>query len=224
MPLKEKPMALEFYWFSGSCNSWRVHLALELKKVPYESHLLQFSKKEHKTADYLAINPRGKVPAVRDGSFTLTESLAILLYLDRRFPEPAVFGKTAEEGGQILRRALDLIFYFEPIVDRIAVPIYRAQVDPEPVKTAAQEAHRELSLLDTALTAAPFLAGQSVSAADFTAFPFVQQLLRASGKEVARPLELGFLPLEAQHPALAAWVKRIEALPGYERTYPPHWR
>jgi hypothetical protein len=41
---------------------------------------------------------------------------------------------------------------------------------------------------------------------------------------VARPLELGFLPLETTYPALAAWVKRIEALPGYERTYPPHWR
>ena len=46
----------------------------------------------------------------------------------------------------------------------------------------------------------------------------------ASGKEVAKPLGLGFLPLEAAYPAIAAWVKRIEALPGYERTYPPHWR
>jgi len=217
-------MPLEFYWFSGSCNSWRVHLALELKKVPYESHLLQFSKKEHKTADYLAINPRGKVPAIRDGGFTLTESLAILLYLDRRFPEPAIFGKTAEEGGEILRRALDLVFNFEPILDRVAMPIYSGQVEPAAVKAAAEEAHRELALLDTLLTAAPFLAGPSISAADLTAFPFVQQLLRAAGKEVAKPLELGFLPLEVKYPALAAWVKRIEALPGYERTYPPHWR
>jgi len=217
-------MSLEFYWASGSCNSWRVHLALELKKVPYESHLLQISRKEHKSADYLAINPRGKVPAIRDGSFTLAESVAILLYLDRRFPEPALFGETPEEGGQILRRALDLIFYFEPILDRIAIPIYQGQVEPSAVKAAAEQAHRELALLDTALATSPFLAGQSISAADLTAFPFIQQLLRASGKEVARPLELGFLPLETNHAALAAWVKRIEALPGYERTYPPHWR
>jgi glutathione S-transferase len=217
-------MSLEFYWASGSCNSWRVHLALELKQVPYQSHLLQISKKEHKAADYLAINPRGKVPAIRDGSFTLAESVAILLYLDRRFPEPALFGETAEEGGQILRRVLDLIFYLEPVLDRVAIPIYSGRVEPAPVKEAAQEAHRELALLDTALTTAPFLAGQAISAADLTAFPFVQQFLRASSKEVARPLELGLLPLEASHPALAAWVKRIEALPGYERTYPPHWR
>ena len=44
-------MALDFYWASGSCNSWRVHLALELKKVPYEARLLQVSKKEHKSWD-----------------------------------------------------------------------------------------------------------------------------------------------------------------------------
>ena len=65
---------------------------------------------------------------------------------------------------------------------------------------------------------------QAISAADCTAFPFIQQLLRACGKEAARPLELGFLPLEASYPAVAAWIKRIDALPGYERTYPPHWR
>jgi glutathione S-transferase len=217
-------MPLEYFWFSGSCNSWRVHLALEIKKVPYESHLLQFSKKEHKTPDYLAINPRGKVPSIRDGSFTLSESVAILLYLDRRFPEPALFGKTAEESGQVMRRVLDLIFYFEPILDRVAVPIYRGQVEPDAVEAAAREMHRELALLEAALSSAPFLAGEAISAADCTAFPFVQQLLRASGKEVARPLDLGFLPLEATYPATAAWVKRIEALPGYERTYPPHWR
>jgi glutathione S-transferase len=217
-------MSLEFFWASGSCNSWRVHLALELKQVPYQPRLLQISQKEHKAAEYLAINPRGKVPAIREGSFTLSESVAILLYLDRKVPEPALFGKTAEEAGQVLRRTLELIHYLEPPLDRMAMPIYRGQVEPEVVKAAAREVHRELALLEAALTEAPFLVGPSISAADLTAFPFVQQVLRASGKEVASSLELGFLPLDRTYPATAAWVKRIEALPGYQRTYPPHWR
>jgi glutathione S-transferase len=38
------------------------------------------------------------------------------------------------------------------------------------------------------------------------------------------PLELGVLPLASTYPALAAWMARMEALPGYQRTYPPHWR
>jgi glutathione S-transferase len=186
------------------------------------------SKKEHKAADYLAINPRGKVPAFRDGGFSLRESVAILLYLDRRFPEPPLFGRTPEESGRVLRHVLELINYFEPALDRMIIPIAKGQVgtpsEREAIKAAAQDVHREVARLESALQDAPFVAGASVSAADCTAFPFVQQLLRASYRDAARPLELGFLPLESKYPALAAWCKRVEALPGYERTYPPHWR
>jgi glutathione S-transferase len=219
-------MSLDYYWASGSCNSWRVHLALEIKKVPYQAHLLTISKKEHKTADYLAINPRAKVPAIRDGQFTLYESQAILQYLDRKFPDPPLFGRTPEEAGLVMRWAMELVFYFEPILDRFAMPIYQGKVatESDAIKAAARDLRPELTRLETALASSPFLVGDAISAADCTAFPFVQQILRASGKEAARPLDLGFLPLEASYPAIAAWVKRIEALPGYERTYPPHWR
>lgn len=219
-------MSLEFFWFSGSCNSWRVHLALELKRVPYESRLLSFSNKEHATPAFLAVNPRGKVPAIREGAFTLAESMAILLYLDRKYPTPPLFGSTAEEAGQILRRALDLVYYFEPLVDRVVLPIYRGKADVEAaaIKAAAQELHVELHALETTLAGSPFIVGPALSAADLTAFPFVQQVLRAAGKPGTQALELGVLPLVATYPALAAWVARIEALPGYERTYPPHWR
>ena len=113
-------MALEYFWVSGSCNSWRVHLALELKRVPYEARLLAISKGEHKSPEYLAINPRGKVPAIRDGAFTLYESMAILLYLDRKYPEPPLFGRTPEEAGRVLRQALELVHHFEPKLDRVA--------------------------------------------------------------------------------------------------------
>ena len=70
-------MALEFYWGSGSPYSWRVLLALEYKGVPYESHVLQFSKQEHKSPQMLRMNPRGRVPVLRDADFVVYESLAI---------------------------------------------------------------------------------------------------------------------------------------------------
>jgi hypothetical protein len=40
----------------------------------------------------------------------------------------------------------------------------------------------------------------------------------------AAALSARFLPMERNYPALARWVSRVEAMPGYERTYPPHWR
>jgi glutathione S-transferase len=219
-------MALDYYWFSGSCNAWRVHLALELKRVPYQAHLLTFSKGEHKSPEYLAINPRGKVQAIKDGDFTLHESMAILLYLDRKYPDPPLFGRTAEEGGRILQQALELVHHLEPKLDRVAIPIYQGKVadNVQAIQAAAVEVHAELAKLEAVLADGLFLAGDAVSAADCTLVAFVQQLRRASGKDDARPLELGFLPLEARYPRLGAWLARMEALPGYERTYPPHWR
>jgi glutathione S-transferase len=219
-------MSLEFFWGSGSCNSWRVHLALEIKKLPYEGRLLQLSKREQKTPEYLAVNPRGKVPAIRDGDFQLSESVAILLYLDRKYPEPPLFGRTAEESGLVLRWVLDLINHLEPKLDRMAIPIYRGRVETEgeAIKVAAAEVRQELTALEASLGGAPFLVGDAISAADCTALPFIQHLLRAAGKEEARPLDLRLVPLEDSYPSLAAWVERMKGLPGYDRTYPPHWR
>ena len=57
-------MAITFYAGSGSPYAWRVWLALEHKQLPYDLKMLSFSNREHRAPEYLAINPRGKVPAL----------------------------------------------------------------------------------------------------------------------------------------------------------------
>ena len=96
-------MAIEVFWGSGSPYAWRVLLALEHKRLPYVSHLLQFSKQEHKSPQMLALNPRGRVPVLKDGDYVCFESLAILYYLDLKSPQPPIFGRTPEEAGTIMR-------------------------------------------------------------------------------------------------------------------------
>jgi len=64
-------MAIELYWGSGSPFSWRVMLTLEVKGLAYESKLLEFSKGQNKSPAYLRLNPRGKVPTLKDGDFVL---------------------------------------------------------------------------------------------------------------------------------------------------------
>src|SRR5512138_4014731 len=104
-------MTLEIYWGAGSPFAWRVMLAAELKRIPYESKLLEFSKAQNKTPEFLAMNPRGKVPVIRDGDFVLAESMAILAYLDRKHPEPPLLGRTAEEAGRIWETVFELESY-----------------------------------------------------------------------------------------------------------------
>ena len=97
-------MALEIWWGSGSPYSWRALLALEYKQLSYESHLVQFAKQEHKAPALVKMNPRGRVPVLKDGDYVCFESLAILHYLDRKYPERPLFGRTAEEVTRVVSR------------------------------------------------------------------------------------------------------------------------
>ena len=106
-------MAIDLYWGSGSPFSWRVLLALELKQLPYTSHLLQFSKQEHKSPQMLALNFRGRVPVLKDGDYVVFESLAVLFYLDRKYPDPPLFGRSPEEAGVIMRVICEYQAYTE---------------------------------------------------------------------------------------------------------------
>ena len=107
-------MALELWWGSGSPYSWRALLALEYKKLPYVSHLVQFAKQEHKSPQMLQMNPRGRVPVLKDGDYVCYESLAILQYLDRKYPDRPLLGTTPEEAGAIMR-----------VISGLALPIFR---------------------------------------------------------------------------------------------------
>jgi glutathione S-transferase len=219
-------MALEIYWGSGSPFAWRVMLTLEVKRLPYESRLLEFSKEEHKSPGYLKLNPRGKVPTLKDGDFALYESLAIMSYLDRKYPDPPIFGTTPQETGLIWREISETDSYLGEPGAKIVRPVFfgKGLEKTEEIQEAATTIRRELKRIDTTLANSAWLVGAEISAADIALFPLIQILLRAASKEAAKPLNLGFFPLAQGYPNIAAWVKRLEAIPGYERTYPPHWK
>src|SRR5262245_22178775 len=219
-------MAIELYWGSGSPFAWRVLLTLEVKGLAYESKLLEFSKGEHKTPAYLRLNPRGKVPALKDGDFVLYESLAIMSYLDRKYSDPPMFGNTPEETGLIWRAIAECESYMVSGGDKVVRPIFFAKgLDKvEEIQHAAQTVRQELRMIDARLAGSQLLVGDKSSAAVIVLVPLVQLLLRAASKAAAEPVKLGFLPLDQTFPNLARWVQHIEALPNYHRTYPPHWR
>jgi glutathione S-transferase len=219
-------VAIEVFWSSGSPFSWRVLLALEVKQLPYRSHVLELSRRDHKRPDYLALNPRGQVPTLRDGDYVVHESIAILAYLDRAYPQTPLFGTTPQETGDVWRAVCETVAYFEQPTDAFILPIYFGQSveKADQIRATLAPIHAELARLEITLRDRPWLAGGGLSAADLAAFPLVMSLLRAAGKPAAAAFPHQLTPFATRFPALASWVARVEAVPGYERTYPPHWR
>jgi glutathione S-transferase len=224
-------MTLAIYWGSGSPNAWRVLLAAEALRLPYESKLLEFSKGQHKTPEFLALNPRGKVPVLRDGDFVLYESLAILGYLDR-LAAGALYGSTPSEVGLTHQIISEFECYVrEPLtrVVRHLLAVAGAPATPltptvDQAEAANETVRVELAALAGFLKSRSWLARERFSAADAAIYPYARLLLRAVSKAEARARELSLFPFFDAFPELAPWFARIEALPGYERTYPPHWR
>lgn len=201
-------------------------LALAAKGLDYEPKRLDNARREQKSPEFLAINPRGQVPVLTDGETTVAETLAILTYLDGLQSEPPLFGGSATETARIWQSICECDAYLRDPVGDISRPLFRGKGAEfaEQISKAAETVRAELAPLETRLSTDSWLAGESLSAADLVAFPVVMQLLRAAGRDEAAPLDLAVFPLEDHFPNLAAWKARIEALQGYDAAYPPHWK
>jgi glutathione S-transferase len=213
-------MALTFYYGSGSPYSWRVWFALEHKRIPYELKILSFSAGDLKKPEYAAVNPRRKVPAIVDNGFALHESSVIIEYLDEQYPnEPKLFPGDVRQRALTRRMVREADEYFaaamETLVDNI---LFTAKEEwSEPAIAKARDGLRAEFAIWEQQIAGDYLAG-ALSAADFTLYPAIALLLRI---EMKKP-DLDIRSLIG--PKIAAWMKRIEALPFFEKTIPPHWK
>lgn len=214
---------IELYTISGSPYGWRVQLALAHKQIAHDVKWLSVDKGELHQPSYLALNPRGRVPTLVDGDLVLYESLAILAYLEAAWPAPPLLGTTPAETGQIWRVIAEYTAYLDAAVEAFILPLYfgTSAGKTDELNAAARTIGDELGRLAAPLARTRYLAGDELTLADLVVLPHVQSILRAAGKPGASGLALPFLPLA---PALADWKARLEALPYYAATFPPHWR
>jgi len=111
------------YWRSSA--AYRVRIALNLKGIDYEQvpvHLARDGGEQH-TAGFTSINPAGLVPVLVDGDLTLHQSLAILDYLEHRFPEVPLLPGDLEPRAQAVAIAQDIACDIHPL-DNLRVLIY----------------------------------------------------------------------------------------------------
>ena len=218
-------MPIKVYTISGAPRPWRVLLGLTFKGLDFETVLLRASEKEHKSDQFLAVNPRGKVPVVTDGQVILRDSIASLAWLDQAYPDKPLFGRTSVQAATIWQRTEEIAEYLRAAVNGVLTPIFfqnATETTPELIEAVAR-LRSELAFVESELGDELFLGGQSASAADAVAFPEIRLLQRAKDTKPKIMSQLGLLTLYRDYPRVNAWVERVEAMPGYDRTEPPHW-
>ncbi|MGH8351832.1 MAG: glutathione S-transferase family protein [Pseudomonas sp.] len=186
-------------------NGHKVSIVLEELGLPYSVHALSFDKKEQKSADFLKINPNGRIPAIVDranGDFAVFESGAILIYL-------------AEQTGKLMPsdpkgRSLVLqwlMFQMGGIGPMQGQANVFFRYFPERLQGAIDryqhETRRLYEVLDTRLQSVEFLAGE-YSIADIATFPWV------------RGYEWSGVSVEGLT-ALQRWMATMEARPAVQR-------
>ncbi len=158
-------MAEEIVFYTNPQSRGRiVHWMLEEVGAPYRTELISFEKNEQKSPAYLAINPMGKVPAIKHRGVVVTEVGAILTYLADAFPKAGLAPKLDDPArGTFLRWMFFGQGCLEPaLVDRMLDR-------PAPARTAGLAYgtyDTTLSTLERAVTPGPFVLGQRFSAVD----------------------------------------------------------
>lgn len=92
---------MKLYGYFLSSAAFRVRIALRLKELQYEYVPVNLSGEKHLTDEFARINPQQAVPTLIDGDRTLTQSLAIIEYLDERYPAPALLPHTPEARARV---------------------------------------------------------------------------------------------------------------------------
>ena len=190
---------MQLYW-SPRSRSFSALWLMEETGLPYERVLTDISTGAQKAPDFLAINPMGKVPALKDGDAALGEAAAICGYVADRYPET----KLAPAPGDPQRaRYLQWLFFspscIEPATD---TDLYQARM---PASTAAWgSATQVFDVLDAALQKGPWILGDQFSAAD---------IVIGSGLNFAVRL----FKMVPSRPSFDAYIERCVARPAFQR-------
>ncbi|MBI2803290.1 MAG: glutathione S-transferase family protein [Gammaproteobacteria bacterium] len=189
------------YNFPLSLNCYKVRLLLGLLGVAYQRQPVDLLNGEHKTLEFLAVNPFGQVPALKEGSLILRDSQAILVWLARKYGNDAWMPRDPDQEAVVNAWLYTAAYEVRlgPYDARLAKLLPSLCVNFHTVRE--QSAHA-LKLYNDRLTNRAWIALDHPTVADIAAFPAISQ----SGD--------GDISLEP-YTAVRAWLDRVRALPGF---------
>ena len=174
----------------------------EAAGVPYEKVLVDFATGAHKAPDFLKINPFGRIPAMSDGTFNLSESLAISRYIARG---SSLYPDDAKTQGRIDQWADFSVHHIRTNVgrvqfNRVVAPMMKIEPDESSIALGLKFLSDNLPFVESRLSEEPFLCGETMTLADLS-------LLAALEPEKTAKLDL------SSYPKLQSWLsaRRAEA-------------
>jgi glutathione S-transferase len=205
---------VKLYTFPPSPNARKVAAVIaQLRLTDIEQTLIRLQKGEHRHPDYLAINPMGKVPALRDGDLLLWESNAICQYLAERAGNASFLPADPKARADIGRWLFWEAGTWSPVIDVFTHENVRKPMlgigapDPAPLAEAEERFRPLAQLLDDRLSGRAFLLGEQVTLADFI----------VGG--AATYVERGRIPI-GDYPNVKAWWSRLNGLKAWTGTMP----
>ncbi len=198
------------YWRSSA--AYRVRIALNLKQIAYDSVAIDLTSAAQRSPEHFARNPQGLVPALDIGGVMLTQSLAIIDYLDTLEPTPRLLPADPLARAHVMARALSIVADLHPITNLRVLNRLTEQFDANQAARETWYAH----WVETGLTAleamcagrsGPFLGGDSPDLADVCLVP---QLYNA--RRFAVPLE--------RFPRLVAADSAAAGVPAFADAHP----
>jgi len=106
---------MKLYSYFRSSAAYRVRIALSIKGIEYETESKALLKGEHLTADYRSLNPQALIPSLETENAVLSQSLAILEYLEERYPSPPLLPKHPLARAQVRSMALAIACDIHPL-------------------------------------------------------------------------------------------------------------
>jgi len=206
-------MSFTLYGDLGS-GAFSAEAALAEVGAPYNFELVSLDRNEQKQPAFLAINPSGKMPALRlpDGEI-VTESAAILLTLADHFPQARLLPPQAgSERAQAYRWLAFMAGEIYPIVEMVDYPerFVPAGSQAEALRAQARDRIRERILIIERMIQGPFLLAHGFSILDIYAAMFSRWSLEAEWKRANLPRLLGLAQAVSQRPAIApVWQRHF---------------
>ena len=194
---------LKFYYHPLSPISRRVWLALLEKKIPFEPILVDLRGGEQNKPEFLALNPFHHVPVIIDDGFKLIESLAILEYLELKYPQPSLSMQTSAES--IAQSKMIQMVTVNELVPKFLV-FANAEVQPVSEDTLAQT-ENIFRFLAEQLGESTYFGGDRLNLADIIVGATVPLLYR-----LGVSLQL--------YPNLDRWQKQITEREAWQMTNP----